>query len=130
MVRWLVAAITAEALLACSSPADIANKVGAVDAGTVQAAPATTPIIVAGPELFTDNEGTGEGGREFEYSWPAQVSAIPALVRILTAKRDTELRDQKTDWAEARADCSPEYASCRTDRIRSAGKWSPICRAF
>ncbi len=78
------------------------------EASARAAAPPATPKPPArAPEkvAFTDNakQGAGEDGatREFAYTWPAQVSAVPQLSARFTAERTQLLTKQKADWAEA-----------------------------
>lgn len=64
-------------------------------------------------EDFEDNEKNGEAEREFSYAWPKQVSAIPALAKLLSEKRDEALAAQKTEWNEAVAEFgTDECISC------------------
>ncbi len=57
-----------------------------------------------GTVLFKDNEARTVSGsevsRDFSYSWPAEVAAVPALVRRFTAERAELLTAQKGDFAE------------------------------
>lgn len=94
------AAVLGLLLAACSSPDDIAQTAGA---GPSPAAPAVPvpPVPTPGRTDFADKAAKGEAAREFAYSWPAQVSAVPALVERLTAERDTLLAEQKADWDES-----------------------------
>lgn len=70
----------------------------------------------AKPMAFAEDEGEeGKGEREFAYSWPRQVSAIPALAARLDAERQLRLDEQKTQWAEAIEDCPEEYVACRNN---------------
>lgn len=87
-------------LAACSSPEDIAAQTAASPSG--QAAAHETPAAAAAEAVaFTDNAEKGEAKREFAYSWPAEVSAVPELVERFTSERDKLLADQKGDWDEA-----------------------------
>lgn len=97
-----VAVVTALLLAACSAPEsaeDIAPPAATPAAG--QTAAASTPAPASAAVEFTDNAEQGEAKRDFAYSWPAQVSAVPALVERFTAERDTLLAEQKSEWAEA-----------------------------
>ena len=95
-------------LPACSSPDEIAAETGtAPDAATATAtatAEAPKPVAVA----FTDNAGKDDAAREFSYSWPAEVSAIPALVERFTAERTEILAEQKAEWEEAKREFAGE----------------------
>jgi len=50
---------------------------------------------------FEDTEEDGEALREFTYSWPRQVSALPKLVSLLERERDSDLAKQKDMWAQS-----------------------------
>ncbi|MEP5510458.1 MAG: DUF4163 domain-containing protein [Erythrobacter sp.] len=50
---------------------------------------------------FKDNEKSGKAEREFSYSWPKQVSAIPGLAKLLGEKRAEALTSQKKEWKES-----------------------------
>lgn len=67
------------------------------------AAPAVPkpPAPASGQTNFADNATKGEAVREFAYSWPTKVSAVPALVARFTAERGTLLAEQKGEWDEA-----------------------------
>ncbi len=112
MVRWMFAIGAVNCLLACSSPEQIADRVGAAQPETVQGVPEAKTAAATPPVILSDNEKSGEATREFEYSWPGAVSAIPELARDLTAQRDELLREQKAEWSSARADCPPESVAC------------------
>ena len=90
-------------LAGCSAPEDKAA--GArTDQAMVPAAPespAAPPAPAPGATNFTDNADQGEAKREFSYSWPAKVSAVPALAKRLTAERDKLLAEQKAEWQES-----------------------------
>lgn len=57
-----------------------------------------------GTVTFTDNEtrtvAGSEVSRDFQYSWPAEVAAVPALVRRFTVERAKTLVEQKDDFRE------------------------------
>lgn len=96
-------------LAACSSPEAIARKTGTAPP-EAPAAPAPAAPTSAAPAKaeFTDNAAKGEIKREFSYSWPAEVSAIPELAARLTAERDQLLAEQKSDWEGALKDFAGE----------------------
>ena len=96
-----VVAALALALAACSSPDDIAAKTGTATAEAPPAPPAPDPAPAPDKVNFEDKATKGEAARDFAYSWPAQVSAIPALAARLTADRDKLLAEQKADWEES-----------------------------
>jgi len=69
---------------------------------------AAMPMTPAGADApapqevaFTDNAKQGEATRDFAYTWPAAVSAIPQLARRLAGERDRLLAEQKVEWAGA-----------------------------
>lgn len=94
------AMLAALLLVACSSPEEIAAKT-VTDTAETPAAPPAPPIPAPEKVTFEDNATKGEATRDFAYSWPAQVSAIPELAARLTADRDKLLAEQKADWDEA-----------------------------
>lgn len=100
-------------LTACSSPEDIAASAGVAQAPTPPAVPA---VGEDGAVAFTDNAGKDEASREFAYSWPAQVSAVPALVERFSTERDTLLAEQKAEWAEAVAEFAGQDCIACTNR--------------
>ena len=62
---------------------------------------------------FEDNDKVGDAVREFAYSWPAEVSAIPTLAAQLADQRDEALTKQKSDWQEARVNfAGDDCVSC------------------
>jgi hypothetical protein len=96
-----MAALALAVLAACSSPAEIAAKTGTAATSETPPSPPAPPAPSAEKVAFADNAKQGEATREFAYSWPAQVSAIPELAARLTADRDKLLAEQKADWGEA-----------------------------
>lgn len=106
--------LAALALAACSSPEDVAKGAGVATEASASAAPADSPAPA--PMAFTDNQSRDEAAREFSYSWPAEVSAVPALARHLTAERDRLLGEQKAEWAEAVAEFAGEDCVACTNR--------------
>ena len=109
----LQAAIIGTALAAllagCSSPEEVAKGTGVAAQASASAAPAATAAAAApGAVAFTDNQGKDDAAREFSYSWPAEVSAVPALARRLTAERDKLLAEQKAEWEEAKREFAGE----------------------
>ncbi|WP_197425889.1 hypothetical protein [Erythrobacter sp. CCH5-A1] len=95
-----VAAFSLAALAACSSPDEIVAKTGTATAEAPPTLP-TPPAPAPGKVAFEDNAKKGEATRDFAYSWPAEVSAIPELAARLTAERDRLLAEQKADWEES-----------------------------
>lgn len=98
MLRWTFIAGAAAALLACSSPEEIAA--GVADGQGETAAERLDRRVAAGfePAEFIDEESNGEAARDFAFSWPAQVSAIAPLAAMLGQARDEELAKQKAEW--------------------------------
>ena len=89
-------------LAACSSPEEIARDTGvAATTASAPAAPPAPPTPAPGKVAFTDNATKDKATRDFAYSWPATVSAIPALAQRFTAERDALLADQKAEWTDA-----------------------------
>lgn len=75
----------------------LAAAVLAVPAAAQEAEPEPLP---PGTVSFKDEEVRDEAVRDFSYTWPAEVAAVPALVRRFTADRTEMLADQKADFAE------------------------------
>ena len=113
MIKRMVLISAIAALSACSSPEDMNDTID-------QAASAQAQEYV-----FTQTQSDEANGlREFEYSWPAQVSAIPALAAIFEEERANQLAQQKTRWQEARQTCPDEFVSCRSDSF--ALEWQVV----
>jgi hypothetical protein len=108
-------ALAALLLAACSSPDEIAAKTGTAEA---EAPPAPPKPPAPAPEkvAFTDNAAKGDATREFAYSWPAKVTAIPALAKRLTAERDQLLAEQKTEWEQSLAEFAEDDCGACTNR--------------
>lgn len=123
-MKHLTALFAIPALLACSSPDEMASEVAG--AGDESGLDALARQVAADAEAvtFTDNETAGEGLREFSYTWPRQVSAIPALAAQLEAERDRLLAEQKVEWAEAREYCPPESGACLNNTREES--WSVV----
>lgn len=120
-----VAALVALAAMtaACSSPEEIAETAGLAQSAT--AVPPAPPAPAPDKEAFTDKATQGEAEREFAYSWPAQVSAVPALAAHFTAERDRLLADQKADWEGALKEFS--FEQCAGCVMRSFEKeWEVV----
>ena len=110
------------ALAACSAPEEVAEKAGVVAKASAQSgsASATAAASGAGDEAggvaFADNAEKDGGSREFSYSWPAQVSAIPALAQRFATERGTILAEQKAEWLESLAEFAGEDCVSCTSR--------------
>ena len=120
MIRILAPLAILAALPACSSPEEISEAV-AVDPDGESVEDRLARRIGAGADAveFKDDETRGEAVREFKYSWPAQVSAIPELAAQLGRMRDRALAEQKAEWESA----LEEFAGmdCVTCTNRGAG---------
>lgn len=131
MLKYLVAGSVIAALAGCASAdgetGEAGETVGQAPGAPEIAKPASPPsppqpdapeapaAPKAGSVSFEDNAERDGGSREFSYSWPAQVAAIPALVDQLTDERDVSLAEQKVWWRESMADCPPDAVSCRNN---------------
>ena len=126
------AMLAALLLAACSSPEDIAANAGVSAPVAPPAAPPAAPappVPTPGKAEFTDNEEIaaepGEASRRFGYSWPAEVSVIPALAATFAAERDRLLAEQKADFKGALADFAGE--SCGGCKMREFQKgWEVV----
>jgi hypothetical protein len=93
-------ALTLLMLAACSSPDDIAAQTAAGSPEQAATKPGAAPAL-AEPVAFSDVAYQGTAERDFTYGWPAEVSAVPALVERFTAERDTLLTEQKDEWTQS-----------------------------
>lgn len=107
--QWQCAGVMLAALVlaACSSPEEVAKDSGVAAEASASAVPADT-AAAPGPVAFTDNQGKDDAAREFSYSWPAEVSAVPALAEHLTSERDQLLAEQLAEWEEAKREFAGE----------------------
>lgn len=85
-------------------------------------------VLPPGTVTFKDAEtrtvAGSEVAREFSYTWPAEVAAVPALVRRFTAERTEILGEQKIDFSEGLTLADPEGCfGCNRDLARD---WSVI----
>lgn len=78
--------------------------------------PAKPAAAAAQKVTFTDNAAKGEASREFEYVWPAKVTAIPPLATRLAAERDALLAEQKAEWEQALTDWAGEDCGACVNR--------------
>ncbi len=71
------------------------------------------------------NAGGDDGRFQFEYSWPAQVSAIAPLAARLDAEREAAYAKWRGEWDEAQEDTDmPDCVPCRS---RGYGKeWQVV----
>jgi len=105
-------------LLAAAAPAAAQD--------TAQDAEPAPEVLPPGTVLFTDSETRAVSGSEvarlFRYTWPAEVAAVPALVRRFTAERADLLADQKADFVEGLSFADAEGCfGCNRDLSRD---WS------
>lgn len=110
---FLISAVLSSA--ACSQSDDAIQPSGAVaeSRASVTASASANSADEPGGNNFEDNSSQGEAKREFSYSWPAEVSTVPQLVRRLEAERDRELAAQKAEWRESLESSPEECVSCR-----------------
>lgn len=85
-------------------------------------------VLPPGTVTFKDAEtrtvAGSEVAREFSYTWPAEVAAVPALVRRFTAERADMLAEQKADFSEGLSFADAEGCfGCNRDLARD---WSVI----
>lgn len=121
----MIGAALAALLAGCSSPEEVAKGTGVAAQASASAAPATATAAAPGAVAFTDNQGKDDEAREFSYSWPAEVSAVPALVTHLTAERDKLLAEQKAEWEEAKREFAGEGCVSCTNRSSEKG-WEVV----
>lgn len=113
MVRLAVIVAGLGLMLACSSPEEMGEGIAGTQGESAQETLERRVAADAKAAEFVDNEEVENGGREFSYAWPAQVSAIPALVTVLESRRDAALAEQKTYWDESLESCPPDSVACR-----------------
>ncbi|MFO6445771.1 PdaC/SigV domain-containing protein [Erythrobacter sp. NE805] len=100
------ATVSLALVAACSGSEESAASTAATTtaSATPPASPAP-PSPAPGKVAFEDNETKGTGdtapSRDFAYSWPAAVAAVPELAARFTAERDRLLAEQKSDWQAA-----------------------------
>jgi len=95
-----------------------------------EAAPPSSP---PGTVTFTDNETRTVAGSEvargFSYTWPAEVAAVPALVRRFTAERAEMLAEQKIEFAAGLSMAQPDGCfGCNHDLARDWSVFANIPR--
>jgi hypothetical protein len=83
-------------------------------------------VLPPGTVTFKDAETRTVAGsevtRDFSYAWPAEVAAVPALVRRFTAERAEMLAEQKIEFIEGLSFAEPEGCfGCNRDLARD---WS------
>lgn len=83
-------------------------------------------VLPPGTVTFKDAEtrtvAGSEVAREFSYTWPAEVAAVPALVRRFTAERAEMLAEQKIEFAAGLSMAEPDGCfGCNHDLVRD---WS------
>lgn len=96
--RPRIAALLGAAILALGNlPAGVAAQTPPPPPEPAAAAPDKTAFA----ETATYTVRSGEALREFSYTWPAKVAAVPQLTARFTAERDRLLAEQRADWDEA-----------------------------
>ena len=100
---------------ACSQSEDgVGPSRAFAEAGPVASASATASTgDAAQGSNFEDDSSQGDAKREFAYSWPAAVGAVPGLVERFEDERDSALESQKSEWQEALASSPEDCVSCR-----------------
>ena len=133
LFRPLFPILLALSSAACSGPDDPGQSTGTAQASAIAVAQATGALpsaaasVAAGPVAFADSastEGDRSGSRKFSYSWPAAVSAIPALAQQLTQDRDKALADQKAQWKAAQATSVADCPACRS--FETSEEWQVV----
>ena len=94
----------------CSPAPDPARVENDPQGAAATATPETESDIVG--VQFEDNDKDGDAVREFAYSWPAEISAIPELAAQLQKERDAALAEQKAEWDRSRAEFPSDCISC------------------
>lgn len=117
-VAVAIALASVPLLAGCSSPEAIAEAAGITQAaGPDMPTPPPTPTPApTGAVSFADNATQGQATRDFAYSWPAEIGAIPALAARFTADRDKALAEQKAEWAAAVAEFAGEDCGACANR--------------
>lgn len=97
-LRWTFLGAALAPLLACSSPEEMAA--GVNDGEGETSAETLDRRTAAGFDAmdFADEDKRGEAARDFSFSWPAQVSAIPPLARMLKQELERQLSQQQREW--------------------------------
>ena len=102
MIRTILPVLVLASLAACSSPDEMSEAVAInPDGESVEERLAARVGAGSEPVDFKDEETRGEAVRDFNYAWPAQVSAIPELAATLGKMRDRALAEQKAEWESA-----------------------------
>lgn len=92
---------------------------------TASAQPPTPPTPDAVPPSGERvKESEADGRWSFEYAWPKEVSAIPALAERFTEEREEARRELRADYEKAVAEAPEDCVSCRS---RGYGKtWAVV----
>ncbi|MEP3050222.1 MAG: DUF4163 domain-containing protein [Erythrobacter sp.] len=114
------------AVSACSAAGDIVQDVTSeLPSNFSEADNDSENAIVAGAVEFTDSEERDDARRDFEYFWPAEVSAIPALAQQMQQKRSEALAQQKEEWQSALTDLAEfDCGACRNNSF--ARNWEVV----
>ena len=123
MIQKSFVLIACAALVACSSRSVMSDDIGRAGEARSESQGETAQgtldrrlVAEAEPFRFADNQGDGENAlRDFDYSWPRQVSAIPQLAAVFEQDLQTQLTDQKRRWEETKEYCPEDFISCRRD---------------
>lgn len=117
MIRILAPLAIFAALAACSSPDEMSEAVAVNPDGESVEDRLARRIGAGGePVEFKDEEERDGSVRDFNYSWPAQVSAIPELAAQLGRMRDRALAEQKAEWESALEEFAGEDCATCTNR--------------
>lgn len=101
---------------ACSDAATYGETVGTDQSSTSVRAEATAKSHGYGDAKAVSVVKSAEkdgGSWEFEYSWPAAVSANPYLAKQFAAERDKILAEERAEWEAALAESPKDCVSCR-----------------
>lgn len=96
-------------LASCSSPSEVEEDVGISEQTTTTVSAGAGSMeeierrVAAGfkPVEFKDEQERDGATRDFNYSWPAQVSAVPELAALFQQRREAALVEQKNEWEAA-----------------------------
>lgn len=95
-----------------------------IASASAQAASNAPAPLADGATRFEDTEEQNGAQRKFLYTWPRQVAAIPALVKVMEEDRTAQLAEQQELWDDMTATCPPDSASCRTATYEA--EWSVV----
>ena len=112
---------------ACSSQTDYAREAGIEDKpAAIASAAASTPAGSADAVSVKKTAEKDGGTWEFEYAWPAAVSAQPELAKQLAAERDKAVVEERAGWERQVAEMKGQ-GDCGGCRGSSYGKeWEVV----